>query len=91
MIRTSLCGVPYHIQEVDRQVLFEQKSGFYGCHSEFAFEWRGLGWYLIDTDSSSGGTFGPHLVAAMAWLEANYIVIYVDGTGTVKLKEGLVT
>lgn len=53
----SLCAVPYVVTEQDGQVIFEERSGFYGLHSRFGFEWMGCGWYLVDTEDTFGRVF----------------------------------
>lgn len=84
--KVLLCAIQYEVTRVDGQVIFEEKPTFYGTHSQFTLEWKGVGWYLVDTDTSWERIYLPHLVAASAWVEDNHIVAWKDGVGTVTPK-----
>ena len=81
---TTLCAVPYRVTEHDNQIMFKDDSGFCGYESVFSMEWRGTGWYLIDTENTFAKIYVPHIVAAYEWLEKNYIKHYYDGVATVE-------
>lgn len=80
----SLCGVPYIVTEQDGQVIFEDRSGFYGLQSRFAFEWKGCGWYLVGYEDTFDKVYVPHIVAALKWVEDNYTITWTDGVGAAK-------
>lgn len=79
----SLCAVPYDVADIDGQVIFEERSGFFGSYCRFAFEWCGQGWYLVDFESWTGRVYAPHMAAAIKWIEVNYTVTYTEGRGVV--------
>lgn len=83
--RISLCAVPYDVTDADGQVIFEDRSGFFGLEGRFTFEWKGCGWYLVDFEDSFEKIFVPHIVAALEWVNANYPVEWIDGVGKVNL------
>lgn len=84
-VKTSLCAVSYEVTDQDGQVIFEQRSGFYGTHTCFTLEWTGCGWYLVDFDDWRGQVFVPHIVAALEWVNANYTIAWNNGVGTASL------
>ncbi len=83
----TLCAVPYRVTELDKQVMFLDCSGFAFCHSQFTFEWKGCGWYLVDMESSAMRIYVPHIVAAYEWVKKHYRLDYVDGTATAHYQE----
>ncbi len=83
----NLCAIQYQITEIDNQVIFEERSGFYGCRSSFTLEWRSCGWFLIAVEASFDTAYLPHIVAASRWLDANYEITYDNGKGTARLRE----
>lgn len=83
----TLCAVPYHVTVQDGQVIFEERSGFWGLHSRFALEWKGCGWYLVGYEDSYDSIYVPHLVAASKWVEDNFHIEWTDGTGVATMKE----
>jgi hypothetical protein len=78
----TLCAVPYQVTEIDKQVIFLDKSGFAFCHSQFTLEWKGCGWYLVEMESSGDRIYIPHIVAAYNWCKAHYRLDYANGTAT---------
>ncbi len=83
----TLGCVPYEVTETDGQLIFTNKSGFSGLHTSFAFEWKKLGWYLVDCESTFGRIFVPHIVAAYSWVDAHYVRTYDKGSATVQFYE----
>jgi hypothetical protein len=83
----TLCGVPHIVTDHDGQTIFENDSGFWGCYDRFTFQWNGVGWDMVDFDTSSGRLYAPHIRAALEWVERWYEIEWNDGTGTVRLKE----
>lgn len=78
----TLCAVPYRVTSTDGQVIFLETSGFAFCHSQFTYEWKGCGWYLVDIEASFDRIYVPHLVAAYNWCRKHFRINYVNGTGT---------
>ncbi len=79
-----LCAVPYKMTELDGQVIFLNRSGFAFCHSQFTFEWNGVGWDLVDTEGEpKAGIYVPHIVAAYKWVNQHYKREYDNGTAKV--------
>lgn len=83
----NLCGVPFVFTDIDAQCIFKDNSGFSGYDSNFTIEWRGLGWYLVDSENTFEKIYLPHIVAAYKWLEDNYDIKYHRGVGTIRYKE----
>lgn len=83
----TLCGVPHIVTDHDGQVIFENDSGVWGCYDRFAFQWNGVGWDMVDFDTSSGRLYAPHIRAALEWVERWYEIEWNDGKGTVRPKE----
>lgn len=84
-LKISLCAVPYEVTEQDGQVIFEERSGFSGCHCRFTLEWKGCGWYFVDFEARWHRVFAHHIAAALEWVEANYAEQWRAGTATVTL------
>jgi len=82
----SLCAVPYLVTEQDGQIIFDQNVGFFGCHTQFTFEWKGSGWYMVNFDDSFERIFVPHIVRALQWVEENYEIAWTNGTGVAHRK-----
>lgn len=83
----NLCGIGYRVTETDGQVIFEEQGCFHGVHSRFTYEWNGLFWAMVDMDAWSGDVMVAHLAAAGDWVEKNYSVEWIDGRGTVTMKQ----
>ena len=82
----NLCGVPHTVTDHDGQTIFECNSGFWGCHARFTLEWNGVGWDMVDFDTSSEKLYVPHIKAAFEWVEECYEKEWDDGTATITLK-----
>jgi len=72
-----LAGIGYNVTVVDCQVIFEEATPIWSCHTHFAFERPreindspGI-WYFVHLDSSSQRVPASHLVAAHEWCCAN--------------------
>lgn len=87
LTQTNLRGVPYQVDLVDGQVIFEDKSGFWGTHCRFAYEWKGVGWYLVGAEDWVGKVYVPHLVAAYEFVEKHFHKEWNDGTATVSWRK----
>ncbi len=84
--KIGLCGVPYMVTEQDGQVIFEEQSGFHGCYTRLAFEWKSFGWYMLPFEARFEHIYAPHIVEAVKWLDENFTITWNKGTGTVSRK-----
>lgn len=57
----SVCGVPHRMTIVDGGVMFSNRSGFYGYSGRYMFEYAGMLWYLIHSESTFGKVAAAHL------------------------------
>lgn len=72
-----LGAIGYDVTIQDGQVVFDEAGGFYGTHTQFAFERPvdignspGI-WYFVWMDSSSERVPACHIHMAIDWLEEN--------------------
>jgi len=68
----SIGGVPHRMSIIDGEVMFSDKSGFWGVSGRFVFEYVGMLWYLVDAQSTWNKVPACHL-AKMHKLLGEYI------------------